>query len=172
MEFEAIIDEHKDAVYHFCCHLTRNKVDADDLFQDTWLKAFEKLHKYDDTYAMKNWLYTIAVNTYKDRYRKSSLALKRFIQFSSSKDQDQHIANVQTNTGIPLTHLIEKEKHDSVKEAVKELPDKFRLPIILYYFKEVDQQTIAKILGVPLGTVKSRLNTGKTKLKQRLEGDR
>lgn len=156
-----LIERYKTALYRFCYHLTSNKQEADDLFQDTWVKAVEKIRQYDNSRAFNVWLFSIAMNNYRDKYRKA----KRWL----SKLTDVFGENIQSEEPTAAEHVEGKEVKDLLVKCINELKDSYRIPLILYYYKEISYEDIAKILDIPLGTVKSRLNSAKKKLKEIME---
>lgn len=165
-----LIDLYKDSLYKFCYHLTRNKHDADDLFQDTWLKVTRYISHYDLTKKFKTWLLTITANLYKDRYRKAKRRLAKTCYSYDTETQEEQMENIKSKSNLPDICLEEEEEKAQLHKAVNKLNDKLRVPIILFYFKEMDQNQIAEILDIPVGTVKSRLNAARKKLLQEMEG--
>ncbi|WP_084364981.1 RNA polymerase sigma factor [Clostridium tepidiprofundi] len=169
MNIEDIIDTYKDNLYKLCMKLTNNKIDADDLFQDTWLKLYKNFYKIDKQKSIKNWIYTICINIYRDNYSKKKRWLNIIVDFFDSKTKHEIIEQQSTNeceTEITVLDNIEK---NIIKDMINELDDKYRLPIILFYYSHYSYSEIANILSLPIGTVKFRLNTGKKLLKRKLE---
>lgn len=84
-----MIDIYKDDLYKLCLKLTNNKIDADDLFQDTWLKIYNNFYKLDEQKSIKNWIYTVCINTYKDVYSKKKRWLNIITDFFNFKSKDE-----------------------------------------------------------------------------------
>lgn len=169
---EILIDRHKNSLYKFCYHLTSNRFDADDLFQDTWTKAVQNLEGFDESKAFGNWLFTIALNTYRDRYRKAKRWLNKFKDFFSNEEKEEELTRVPSSSPSPDEQAVENEQKNKLTQCISMLEDDFRVPIILFYYKQLKYEDIAEILGIPAGTVKSRLNAGKNKLKKLMEVDK
>ncbi|ABW20297.1 RNA polymerase sigma factor [Alkaliphilus oremlandii] len=169
MDIETMIDIYKDDVYKLCLKLTNNKIDADDLFQDTWLKLYSNFHKLNDQKTYKNWIYTICINTYKDSYSKKKRWLNIITDFFDSKVQHEvmeHQSSTIDETEFIIFNTIEKK---TIQNLIKDLDEKYKLPIILYYYLDYSYVDIASILNIPIGTLKYRLNQGKKLLKTKLE---
>lgn len=121
---------------------------------------YEKFHQYQPSSPFEPWLTRICVNLYKDSLRKKK-ASRVFDLFNSAEEKDALLA--QTAVYEPQDPLIEK---DPVHNAVKKLPEKLRTTIVLYYFQDLQMEQVAKTLGIPVGTVKSRLTKAKKMLKE------
>lgn len=150
------IEKHGRRLYGLCRTLCQNPDDADDLYQDTWLKVHQKFDRYNPEYEFEGWLTRICVNTYKDHWRKKKLSII-FDLFDSQEAKDAVLENAAAK---------EKEDYSDLRAAVQRLPDKFRLTVLLYYFKELDVEQTARILNIPPGTVKSRLSKARILLKE------
>ena len=158
---DQLIHQYGKRLYGLCLTLCADKYDADDLYQDTWLKALQHLDKYDPVRDFEPWLTTICVNTYRDRLRrlrKSPL----FHGFRSSEEKEQLLSNAKAPTPPDYSPLY---------TAIDRLPDRLRVTVILYYFRQLDLRETAKILNIPEGTVKSRLNRARTILKEVLQDE-
>lgn len=146
-EFEDLVDAFGDPVYRFCRSLAYSKVDADDLFQETFLKAFGQMQK-----ARKNprgFLFTTAQYTWKSWKRKYA----RRNRLAPVQPLDETLAG-----SIDMEeNLIAEEEARIVRELVDALPDKFKIPVILYYTIEMSVPDISTAVNLPVGTVKSRL---------------
>ena len=142
-----LIEQHGESVYRLCCSLTRSKEDADDLFQDTFLKAFEQ------GFDRSSLLFSTAVYIWKSRKRK--FARRHRIAPTIPID------DVQVSGGVLEEDVIRDDEFRIVRELVADLPEKIRIPITLYYTVELSIAEIAETLGIPEGTVKSRLHKGR-----------
>lgn len=142
-------------LYGLCRRLCPVREDADDLYQDTWLKALKCLDQHDPSRPFEPWLTRICVNTYRSQLRR--LARSPFLSFRSAED----LESVLQNTAAP-----EADDYAEVRAAVEQLPDKLRLVVILFYFEDLDVAATAAALSIPPGTVKSRLHKARTMLKE------
>lgn len=172
---QLLIDTVGDDVYHFCCRLTRNRMDADDLYQDTFLKALEKQSRLETVYDMgqtesirrnRNFLMGIAANLWKNQWRKKKREQKHvsiedteFFELPSSDEEDMQI------------RLERKEIQQRLTVHIRALPEKLKMVVYLFYAAEMRTEEIAETLHIPKGTVKSRLYLARARLKDNLEAD-
>ena len=143
------MDEYGNSVYRFCRGLTYSKEDADDLFQETFLKAFEQQSKVSVSDNPQNFFFSTSLYIWKSWKRKHA----RRKRLAPAEPLDENIAN---NVEMEDAFIAQEESR-IVREAVEALPDKFKIPIILYYTIEMSVPDIALTLKLPAGTVKSRL---------------
>lgn len=160
---ERLIYEHKDLLYRLCLHLERNKYYAEELFQDTWVKAIEKIYLYDDSYAFYPWLSQIAVNIYRDRLRRIKIELK-YTFFGANVENEQADKKVDLEKSY-----ITQEELEITKRCLDRLEDKYRLPILLSLNDNLSYKEIAQILEQKETTIKSRIYEGRQKLKNMLK---
>ncbi len=147
--FTALMDEYSNSVYRFCRSLTYSKEDADDLFQETFLRAFEHQSKEGAWVNPQSFLFSTSLYLWKSWKRKYA----RRKRLAPTEPLDETIS-----VGIEMEDtFMEQEEIRIVREVVKALPDKFKIPILLYYAIEMSVSDIALTLNLPVGTVKSRL---------------
>lgn len=142
-------------LYGLCHYLCSNSFDADDLYQETWLKVIRHIDKYDPVREFEPWLTKICVNTYRNRLRR--IVRSPLLDFPSSEEKDRLLDS------IPAP---ESKDYTLLHETVARLPDKLRLAVVLFYFQEMNLSSTAEILKIPVGTVKSRLNKARKLLKE------
>lgn len=142
-------------LYGLCLSLCANTFEADDLYQDTWLKVLKNFSQFDSSKEFEPWLTQICVNTYRNALRR----IKRspFLNFQTNEEKDACLS------AIPAT---EKEDYSELHAAIQKLPEKLRMCVILFYFEGMDIAATASALGIPEGTVKSRLSKARQKLKE------
>jgi RNA polymerase sigma-70 factor (ECF subfamily) len=143
-------------LYGLCLSLCRNRADADDLYQETWLKVLKSKDKFDASRPFEPWLARICANAYRNILRR----LKRspiFNSFPSSEAKDAAINQAPAAADGDFSDL---------HEAINRLPEKMRVSVLLYYFSGFDVKEAAKALGVKEGTVKSRLSKARAILRE------
>lgn len=166
-EFKALIDEHGNSIYRFCKGMTYTEEDAEDLYQQTFLTAFEKRSKLDSAGNPKAYLMSIASNLW--RNQKSTYARHQRIAPTVSYEEVEH--NVTGDTDDMLDKTIQADEEKSLRECIDQLPDKLKQVILMYYSSELSIEDIAKALHIPKGTVKSRLHNAKDRLKEMMESE-
>ena len=156
---DALIAQYGSRLFGLCLTLCAHRQDAEDLYQDTWLKVLQYLDKYDPVREFEPWLTAVCVNTYRDRLRRLTRS-PIFNNFHSNEEKDKLLSHAETP---------EPPDHSPLHAAIAALPEQLRLTVILFYFQGEDLQSAATILQVPVGTVKSRLNRARAKLKEVLQ---
>ena len=143
-------------LYGLCTFLCANSCEAEDLYQETWLKVVKNIEKYDPAKEFEPWLTTICVNTYRNTLRRI-MKSPVFNAFATTEEKDLTINSVPAPEGSDYSDLY---------SAIDGLPEKLRLTVLLFYFRDMDIESVAKVLGIPPGTVKSRLNKSRKLLKE------
>lgn len=158
-------------LYSAALRMARNPADAEDLVQETFLKAYRAYHTFEAGTNLKAWLYRILTNTYINRYRKKQ---RRPDEVDLGDVQDLYLyrkigsadsADLSTSAeDAVLEGLVESD----IKAAVESLPENFRVPVLLADLEGFAYKEIAEILDIPIGTVMSRLHRGRKALQREL----
>jgi RNA polymerase sigma-70 factor, ECF subfamily len=168
-EFEALALTHLDSLYASALRLTKNERDAEDLVQDTCMRAYRFFDKFERGTNIKAWLFRILTNTFINRYR------RKVKERSATEGPEQEAvqalffsqdATDQANN--PERFLFDRLLSDDVLRAIDSLPIDFRMVVILADLQEFSYKEIADILGCPVGTVMSRLFRGRKQLQKML----
>lgn len=165
-KLEQIIDMYGNDILSFCHYLTRNREDAEDLFQDVFLVAFRKSDAVQFGTQTKSFLLSIAVRQWKNRKRKFSW--RKRITDDRILPVIEENKNTEQNNSDPVNIAFTSEIQKIVRNGVDGLPEKLKLPLLLYYMEGMKEREIAEILSIPLGTVKSRISQAKVKLSELL----
>jgi RNA polymerase sigma factor (sigma-70 family) len=150
---QELVEAHYEALYRYAYRLSGSAPDADDLTQEAFCKAQMQLHQLRNPERAKPWLFTILRNGYLHRIR---------------NEKSRHGISLEAIADPPAPEPGTAELVDELQQALNELPEPFRTPVILFYFEEFSYREIAEQLEVPIGTVMSRLARAKSHLRMRL----
>jgi RNA polymerase sigma-70 factor, ECF subfamily len=169
-EFEQLVLDHLDMLYAVALRLTRNTADAQDLTQNTVVKALRFHSNFREGTYIKAWLLTILRNTFINEYRRKARR-PTFVELTGAEpadptSPDPEVAfGPQTESTNELMELLD----DEVKQAIESLPDDFRLAVIMADLEDKSYKEIAEAMHCPLGTVMSRLYRGRKLLREQLQ---
>ena len=165
--FEAEFLPHADALANFAFYLTKDEDDADDLVQETFIKAYRAADSYQQGTNSKAWLFRIMKNTFINEY-------KRKKRYGSTVDYEE-IGAFHDEEDSPLTSFTDLRSEmfnnlmgDEVMVAINELPTAYRTILLLCYVEEFQYEELAAIFDIPIGTVRSRLARARALLKDKL----
>jgi RNA polymerase sigma-70 factor (ECF subfamily) len=166
-DFEAVAMPFVDALYNTAYRMTRNSEDAEDLVQETYLKAYKYYDKFEEGTNFKAWLFKIMKNTFINNYRKRQAAPPQsdFADIEESFES-QVSEEVTRRVKDPEEELLENVLDEDVQRSLEELPDDYRMVVILADLEGFAYKEIADILEVPVGTVMSRLYRGRRRLEE------
>ncbi len=168
-ELEQYITEYGKAVYSYCVYLTGDQDAADDLYQQTFLTAVEKEKAGQGIDAGRNpksYLLTVATNLWNNQRRKYLWRRKK-VDVDTFRDVSE-LEIPEEGLSVEDAAMKNEELHE-VRLAVQSLPDKYRVVILMFYMEEQSLENIANALGLPTGTVKSRLHKAKSLLQNKLK---
>ena len=174
--FESLVSQYERFVYNVACRVLSSSSQpqdmAEDIAQETFLKAWRSLSKFRGGSTFSTWLFRIAVNCAKDAVRSAARRPAASLSFAGEEDEDgtaEWDIPVTSGDTVPEDAVERKEQILAVRRAVEALPDDQRQVVILRDLHGLPYQEISAMLGLELGTVKSRLNRGRANLKTILE---
>jgi RNA polymerase sigma-70 factor (ECF subfamily) len=167
--FEILTVRYLYPLYRYAQHLTHDPSVAEDLVQETYLKASQGWHRLQDDTKVKAWLFQILTNCYRDRYRQARRE-PEWAGLSTVEATEESPLPVSTSctTQDPSALLERKETIGNVQEAIAQLPPSFRMLVLLIDIEGFSYKETAEVLGLPLGTVISRLSRGRQRLRHLL----
>lgn len=157
--YEEIISRHKKRIYSVVYHLTPDVHEANDLFQEALIKIFQVLNRYDGKGSFAGWAVKVATNHCIDRLRRRKDLLPK---------PDEELSELPDSRGNPEEEYLRTERTVAIHKAIWELPEKYRLPIILFHQEEMTYEEIAAILRLPMSMVKNRLYRARLILRDKL----
>jgi RNA polymerase sigma-70 factor (ECF subfamily) len=159
--WEELLRIHARKVYNLCYRFTGRISEAEDLTQEVFIKIFQTLRTYDEAQGgFPTWLWRVARNHLVDHYRRT-----RKERLTSSLEDELGKAEGRHNPAAdPVSRVEARERRERVQAALEKLSPEMREAVILRDFQDLDYQEIAQVLGVPEGTVKSRINRGRLEL--------
>lgn len=160
LAFEELVRPHLSAIRRFALSFCRNPTDADDLAQDALIKAFRSFGTYDGRAALPTWLYTVARSTFLDSLR------GRLVRARGREDEIDETASDSERP--PEGLLEERQQAEQLWDAIRALPPRFRVPLLLSDVEGMSYADIAEVEGVPIGTVRSRISRARDQLANRL----
>lgn len=170
-KFTELAMEYMPSLYSAALRMTRNPSDAEDLVQETYLKAYRGFHSFEENTNLKAWLYRILTNSYINRYRAQQ---RRVDETPMDQDDDfslyRHLGELDPSRAgkSPEEEILDLFSNSEVVEAVESLSETFRWPVLLADVEGFSYKEIAEILDVPVGTVMSRLHRGRKALQRLL----
>jgi RNA polymerase sigma factor (sigma-70 family) len=154
LDFESVVGRHYESLYQFAFSLTRSEADACDLTQQTFYIWAKKGHQLRDSSKVKSWLFTTLYRDFLEKRRHQT----RF--------PHQELSLVQAELPPVTPSLVNRLDAQQAFEALRRVDEVYQAPLALFYLEDYSYKEIADILGVPIGTVKSRLSRGVTQLRQ------
>ncbi len=167
--FSELVTRYQDRIHHFIFRYTKNTQDSEDLVQETFMRVYRCRDSYQRIARFSTWLYTIAGNLVKTHYRKEKRMQLVSINGSNTVDKPEAKWELPDDSFCP-DQVVENDMILShVKEAVNMLSDEFKQIVIMRDIQNLSYEEIMEITGLPMGTVKSRINRARVKLQESLK---
>ncbi len=156
--FTSLVDRYKDRLLNVIGRMLSSVEEAQDIVQETFVRVYQHRQSFNFQHCFSTWIYTIALNLARNELRKRKKF--KFFEISEMKGNETDLAvEMKLPSRIP----------EALNAAIKELPEKYRVAFMLRDIQELPYDEVAKILGVPLGTVKSRVNRARMMLRDKLQ---
>ena len=170
-DFKSLLEPVLEPAYRTAYHLTRNEADAEELVQEAALLAFKGFGRFRPGTNFKAWFFTILRNRFISTYRKKQREIKT-VELEDAPELYMYTKSMESGlsaqTSEPAKYVIEQLDAEQVATALSELPMEFREAATLYFTQDMSYHDIAEVLGVPVGTVRSRLHRGRKLLQKKL----
>jgi RNA polymerase sigma-70 factor (ECF subfamily) len=170
-EFETVALPYLNALFNLAVNLTRNRKDAEDLVQETYLRAYRFFDSYQPNTQIKAWLFRILRNTFINRYRASKIRPEEIhfdkIETAYERMVEERFLRERQPTS-PEKLVMEGVLDGEIQQAMDGLPQEYRVVVLMALVEEMSYKEIAAALSIPLGTVMSRLHRGRKLLQKSL----
>lgn len=166
--FGELVDLYKDKIYHLAYRMLSNRHEAEDIVQETFLRVYLHLDRYDAAHKFSTWIYRIGTNLCIDRLRKRRPSYSLDAELSATDGADGY-AMIASEGRTPESELLLTETQQTVRRAIEQLPDKYKPIVILRYMQDLSLQEIGDILGLPVTTVKTRVHRGREFLRNKIK---
>jgi RNA polymerase sigma-70 factor, ECF subfamily len=173
-EFEAFVRRYQDMVFATAVRLLGNPVEAEDVAQTVFLRAFERFDEIGQSPAAAGWLRTVTKNAclnHLSRYRSRWRFFSELDTARDVADAGRGPEPLLFSTSSPVAELERADLHERLERALRQLPDHQRVPLVLFHFEHASYQEIADALGVSLGKVKTDIHRGREALRAVLSDD-
>ena len=165
--FDLLVARYKDPLAAYLYRFLGDARESEDLLQETFLRVFRNRHSYRRIARFSTWLYTIAGNLARSEYRKRRRRRVTSLQ-GVNRDSEEYEVEIPDESFRPDTSANGAIQDEAIQKAFAQIPEEFREVVVLRDIQQLAYEEIAEITGLPMGTVKSRINRGRTKLQQLL----
>lgn len=169
--FNEIVSRYKNRVHNYVCRMVGQGVDAEDLTQETFVRAYMSIKSFQSRASLNTWLYRIATNICIDFVRKTNRVKAMTSSFVREDDDNEHDGELEfpDERFDPQSQFLNKELGVQLQGALQSLPEKLRTVVLLHDIEGLAYEEIAQIVDCPLGTVKSRLFNARASLRDKLQ---
>lgn len=161
--FDALLNRYQNRLFRYLVRLTGNAAQAEDLFQQTWLKVIGGIHRYDESRPFEPWLFSIARNLAIDHLRKVA---PESLDEPSESTGEPRVASLKAQAPGHLEHLLDRERYSVLERKMLELPAIHREALTLRFEEEMTFEEMALVLRAPISTVKSRVQRALSTLRK------
>lgn len=164
--FGELVDLYRDKIQRLAVKMLKNTQDSEDIVQETFIRVYLNLYRYDDTKRFSTWIYQIGKNLCIDLLRKK----KETYSLDADITEDYGLTRYETlsnEENSPETRAIETEAKEAVNKIIQTLPEKYKSVLILHYIHDMSLQEIGNELKMPVTTVKTRLHRGRDMMRKR-----
>lgn len=165
--FAELVNLYADKLYQLAYRLTGNRQEAEDVVQETFLRVYRNLERYDEKLKFSTWIYRIAANLCIDRLRKRRAVYSLDAQSGEHEDLDGY-SMLPGDDRTPESEVLLSETQQLVHRAIESLPPKYKSVAVLRYLQDLSLQEIADVLGIPVTTVKTRVHRAREFMRRKI----
>ncbi|MHA6481036.1 RNA polymerase sigma factor SigW [Paenibacillus sp. strain BS8-2] len=166
--FEELVDLYQDKLFHMAYRMLSNRQEAEDVVQETFLRVYKNLDRFDESLKFSTWIYRIATNLCIDRLRKRKPTYSLDAESSEYEGLDGY-SMIPGDNRTPESELILSDTQRIIHQAMETLPPKYKSVMMLRYIQDLSLQEVGDILGMPVTTIKTRVHRGREFLRKKLE---
>nr|WP_026264194.1 RNA polymerase sigma factor SigW [Paenibacillus terrigena] len=166
--FAEIVELYKDKIFHLAYRMLSNRHEAEDVVQDTFLRVYKNLDRYDENQKFSTWIYRIGTNLCIDRLRKRKPTYSLDAEMNDQEGVDGY-SILPSDDRTPESELLLSETQQLIRQAIESLPAKYKTVMVLRYLQELSLQEISDVLDMPVTTIKTRVHRGREYLRKKLE---
>ncbi len=170
--FDTLVRRYEQKVYQYAYRLAQNADDASDVVAETFLRMYNSLKRFRGDAQLSTWLYRVVSNVYFDFRKREARHQHLPLEIPSEEDDELMERPIPDERNDPNDYVLEQERHRVLMEAIQQLPEYQRAIVVLFHIEDRPYEEIAQITGLPLGTIKSRLNRARNALRELLEPHR
>lgn len=167
--FDLLVRRYEQKVYQLAYRLTNNPDDAADVAAETFLRMYNSLKRFRGDAQLSTWLYRVVSNVFFDFRKRESRHQHLPLELPTEDSEEPMELPLEDESVDVMGHALEEEQRRVLMEVIQQLPEYQRVMVVLFHIEERSYEEIAQILGLPLGTIKSRLNRARNALRQLLE---
>ncbi|MBP1937328.1 RNA polymerase sigma-70 factor (ECF subfamily) [Paenibacillus sediminis] len=166
--FAEIVELYKDKIYYLAYRMLNNRHEAEDIVQETFLRVYKNLERYDEHQKFSTWIYRIGTNLCIDRLRKRKAVYSLDAEVNDQEGSDGY-AMIPGDERTPESEFLLSETQTTIRDAIDSLPAKYKSVMILRYLQDLSLQEISDVLDMPVTTIKTRVHRGRDFLRKKLE---
>lgn len=166
--FAEIVELYKDKIFHLAYRMLNNRHEAEDIVQETFLRVYKNLDRYDENQKFSTWIYRIGTNLCIDRLRKRKPSYSLDADMNDQEGMDGY-SMIPSDDRSPETEMLLSETQRIIHESIESLPAKYKTIMLLRYIQDLSLQEISEVLDLPVTTIKTRVHRGREFLRKKLE---
>ena len=168
--FAGLVDLYKDKMFHLGYRMLGSPHEAEDVVQETFLRVYTNLDRYDENQKFSTWIYRIATNLCIDRLRKRKASYSLDAEMPDGEGADWY-SLLPSQQATPEEESMLTETQENIRKAINTLPEKYKSVVILRYLQDMSLQEIGDVLDMPVTTVKTRVHRGREFLRKKLQSE-